>query len=123
MRRIIRKGHRTPEEVASDEQVIRDVEKDLPDLIDQYWKNFDERKKTPEGMATIARTLHAMQMGKNDGRGVSCVRSLCAYLNRADYESAEAVCLNEWDKIRNYPDIAQFLIDVMNPPLPKLGEN
>jgi len=123
MKRIIRTERVIPEQAAADEQVIRQVEQDLPDLTRQYWEKFGERLKTPEGMKALAETLCAMQATKNQGGGVSCVRSLCAYLERADFESAETVCLNEWDKISNYPDIAQFIVDTINPPLPKFGEN
>lgn len=57
----------------------------------------------------VAKALYQLQAGYNDGRGVSCVRTICLYLERNDIDSAKAVCLNEGDKIRNYPAIVNFL--------------
>ena len=57
----------------------------------------------------VASMLDRLQAEKNDGRGVSCVRSIVAFLKHGDVESAQAVLVNEGDKIRNYPDIEKFL--------------
>lgn len=57
----------------------------------------------------IADQLVLMQEKKNNGRGVSCVRTVAQYLVLNMVTEAKAVCQNEWDKIRNYPDIAEFL--------------
>lgn len=65
----------------------------------------------------IADELETLQAEKNSGRGVSCVRTAVVYLRRGDVEKAVACCHNEWDKIRSYPDIADFVIDHV------LGEN
>jgi len=53
MKRIIRTERVIPEQAAADEQVIRQVEQDLPDLTRQYWEKFGERLKTPEGMKAL----------------------------------------------------------------------
>jgi len=57
----------------------------------------------------LADKLDALQAEKNDGRGVSCVRTLIMYLRRGEIDTAKAVCLNESDKIRSYPDIQDVL--------------
>lgn len=66
---------------------------------------------TGSGMAQLAQTLHDMQAGKNSGRGVSCVRTICDYLKRGDISSALAVAVNESDKLSNYDDIVEALCD------------
>lgn len=65
----------------------------------------------------IADELEALQAEKNDGRGVSCVRAVVFDLRREKVESAQRTARGDWDKIRNYPDIADFMIDHL------LGEN
>lgn len=55
--------------------------------------------------------LRWMQSVENNGRGVSCVRSICSCLDGNDFDGAKAITHNEWDKIRNYPNIAQWLKD------------
>lgn len=60
----------------------------------------------------IENRLWELQESKNSGRGVSCVRTVCAFLSyKRDYE-AKNVIHNEWDKISNYPDIANYLKEV-----------
>ena len=58
---------------------------------------------------TLANELYKLQEPKNNGRGVSCVRTVVAYLERCDRVSAIAVCRNEGDKIRSYPDIWKYV--------------
>ena len=53
--------------------------------------------------------LDKLQQQKNQGRGISCVRTLIMYLKRGDVDSAKAVYLNESDKIRSYPDVAEII--------------
>ncbi len=59
----------------------------------------------------LSEQLFKLQKDKNNGRGVSCVRDVCNYLIFGDRVKAKAVVTNDWDKIANYPDIAQFLKD------------
>ena len=59
--------------------------------------------------SAIAQQLEVLQKKENDGRGVSCVRNALAYLKRGDFETARTVCTTDWDKIRNYPDLAKEL--------------
>lgn len=68
-----------------------------------------ESKKEKSPAEILADKLDELQSTKNEGRGVSCVRTLIAYLRRGDIDSAKAVCFNEGDKIRNYPDIEEVL--------------
>lgn len=53
--------------------------------------------------------LSDLESKQNDGRGVSCVRSIIAYLKRGDLESARTVADIDHDKIRNYPEIEVHL--------------
>ena len=68
-----------------------------------------ESKQEKNPMEMLADKLDVLQAEKNDRRGVSCVRTLIMYLRRGDIDSARAVCMNEGDKIRSYPDIKQIL--------------
>jgi hypothetical protein len=56
-------------------------------------------------------TLFELNQQANNGRGVQCVRDIILEINKRNFESAAAIVNNEWDKIRNYPEIAQWLID------------
>lgn len=53
--------------------------------------------------------LKAKEKIQNNGRGVSCIRTLIHYLERGDMESAKAVFVNEGDKIANYPELETIL--------------
>jgi len=53
--------------------------------------------------------LEQLQASKNEGRGVSCVRTVIACLRRGDLNAAEACCMNEQDKINQYPDVEKLL--------------
>jgi hypothetical protein len=66
-----------------------------------------------ERFSREADELEQLQSQENDERGISCVRTVIAYLRMNDPESAKAVCLNESDKIRNYPDIAKKLEEIL----------
>lgn len=72
---------------------------------------------------------------QNQGRGVSCIRTLISYLEKGDIESAKAVFVNEGDKIANYPELETILENILglkgryktppwsgeNYPVPKTG--
>lgn len=64
---------------------------------------------TPAFMKELAAKLRTLQAVKNDGRGVSCVRTIVSELERGDLTGALAVTNNESDKIRSYMDIVQVL--------------
>ena len=55
----------------------------------------------------IANDLDLMQKDKNQGRGVDHIRSMVSSLKRNDLDYAKAVCNNESDKMKIYPDIYQ----------------
>lgn len=57
----------------------------------------------------LAAELFELQAQHNDGRGISCVRSVCSYLERGQLSSAKAVVNNESDKISSYPDVVAAL--------------
>ncbi|MBK9141697.1 MAG: hypothetical protein IPM23_04320 [Candidatus Melainabacteria bacterium] len=57
----------------------------------------------------LAEELDRLQSGENQGRGVSCVRTLIFYLRRKEFDKAKAVARNESDKIRSYPEIVAVL--------------
>lgn len=61
----------------------------------------------------ISNNLFEMQQVKNQGRGVSCIRSVCTYLDLGKVEEAKCIIQHDWDKISNYGDIANFLKNVM----------
>lgn len=96
---------------------IRDV------VEEHHWQNsrlygsaiasFDmrnvERLREIKNNIVLGRELFAMQSVENDGRGVSAVRQVAHEIMRGDLEGAQAIAHTDWDKIRNYEDIAQFL--------------
>jgi hypothetical protein len=53
--------------------------------------------------------LRKLQAPKNDGRGVCCIREISYHLGSGRRDMAIAAVRNEWDKIANYPDIAEWL--------------
>ncbi len=53
--------------------------------------------------------LNRLQAKHNDGRGISCVKSAVVQLQRHDITSAKRIIATEWDKIRNYRDVAEWL--------------
>lgn len=57
----------------------------------------------------LADTLDALQAKANDGRGVSCVRTVIHSLRRGDYSGARACINNESDKIRSHEKIVAVL--------------
>ena len=64
-------------------------------------------------LSVLAEEVDGLQSQENDERGISCVRTIVSYLRMNDLESAKAVCLNESDKIRNYPDIVKKLEETL----------
>lgn len=60
-------------------------------------------------LSEMARQLEEAQALLNNGRGVTCVRSMVTYLNRGDLRSAQYIRQNEGDKTRMYPELEQTL--------------
>ncbi len=59
--------------------------------------------------------LRRVESLQNDGRGVSCVRSILAYIDRGDIQSARAVANTDHDKIRSYNDLESMVAKVLWP--------
>ena len=57
--------------------------------------------------------LDSLQRLENDGRGVSCVRTIITCLRNSQYKDAVTCCITENDKIRNYPPIQKYLIEIL----------
>ena len=57
----------------------------------------------------LAGKLDVLQAKKNDGRGVSCVRTVIDSLRRGDFSGARACINNESDKIRSHEEIVAVL--------------
>lgn len=68
-----------------------------------------KQQNKEEATLPLSEQLYRLQMPKNNGRGVCCVRDVCMYLTSGDRQKAMAVVRNEWDKISSYPDIANWL--------------
>lgn len=56
-----------------------------------------------------AQLLWKLQESKNEGRGVSCVRTICSYLTLGKFHSAQYVRQLDGDKTRQYEDIENEL--------------
>lgn len=70
-------------------------------------ENPKESKEKDWG--AVADELDLLQKDKNNGRGVACVKDIMGFLKRGDVKSAKAIASWDHDKIRNYPDIEDFL--------------
>ena len=57
----------------------------------------------------LAQKLDEMQVSKNEWRGVSHIRTIVAFLRAGSIDKAKAVCYNEGDKMRSYPDILEII--------------
>jgi len=57
--------------------------------------------------------IQRVQSEKNEGRGVSCVRSALTYFKDGKAKEATLVCIHDNDKIRNYPDLQLMLFDLL----------
>jgi len=70
-----------------------------------------------ERLFKIGEELDAMQASKNEGRGVSAVRTVVFYLKQGDWESAKTVAEHDNDKIRYHPEIRQWMLgkDILKP--------
>ena len=68
-----------------------------------------QRQELNEKWLKLADKLDELQASKNDGRGVSHVRTIVAFLRAGRINEARAVCMNEGDKMRSYPDILELV--------------
>ena len=69
-----------------------------------------EKSKEKNPWEKLANELDELQKVKNDGRGVSHIKTLIVYLRRGDVESAKALCFNESDKFYGLEDIQEIII-------------
>jgi predicted ATP-dependent serine protease len=64
---------------------------------------------------SLALELDELQSTKNEGRGISCVRTIITFLNRAQLDLAKNVYEVDGDKICNvYPDIDKMICEGLN---------
>lgn len=79
------------------------------DLIEQI-KQLEPFLKEPDKWFSIENDkLREMENKANGGRGIVCVNNIIDYLDRGRRQDAINCCLNEHDKIRNYPEIKEEL--------------
>ncbi len=92
------------------------VSTETPGVKLQYWYPPDEEVSRVVFLgypvAQLADELDALQAIENDGRGVSCVRTVCLFLRRGDLQEAKSTVNNESDKIRSYPNIVAKLREI-----------
>jgi hypothetical protein len=80
--------------------------KDCPEFPCNKYKETVESWR----LIDLGRLLNEKQSIKNDGRGVSCVKTIADYLRRSDSKNAIAVYENEGDKICGvYPDLDEII--------------
>ena len=72
-------------------------------------EKFEDQKGEKLRLEKLADELDRLQAPKNDGRGVSCVQTIVIYLRLGKLAESRAICWNELDKIRNYPEIKAWL--------------
>jgi len=68
-------------------------------------------KSDIERLQLLAKQLDELQKKENNGRGVSCVQSVVAYLRMGRLDEARTICYTDHDKIDNYPPIMEFIKD------------
>ena len=66
---------------------------------------------TKKEMQKIAERLDVLQKDQNDGRGISCVKSIITYLKLGDLRSAIAVRQHDGDKTISYFDVESYLTE------------
>lgn len=71
---------------------------------------FDFRYSKEE-MLRIADELNQLQEKENDGRGITCVKSIVAYLRMGDLRSAVLIRQHDGDKTINYYDVENYLTE------------
>lgn len=59
----------------------------------------------------MADKLNELQSVENDGRGISCVRTIITFLKLGDLASARQTAMWDHDKIVNYPLIMIYIKD------------
>jgi hypothetical protein len=93
------------------------------DADNQYYRVEDTEWECPRsdtdpgflspipGSKSVAEMLDEIQSKENDGRGISCVRTMIMYLRNGQFDSALAIRRIEGDKTRCYPAVEEKLIE------------
>lgn len=61
----------------------------------------------------VANELDKIQLRYNEGRGVRCVSAVVNFLKLGKVDEAKTVCKTDYDKMRNYPLITDYLISTI----------
>jgi hypothetical protein len=69
----------------------------------------------------IAQELNLLQSQENDGRGVSCIRTIVSCLEQEDLDHAIAAYNVDGDKVANYPKCEKFICESLGIE-PRYGE-
>lgn len=72
---------------------------------------FHYRKPGHKEMVQWSLELSDLQDQENEGRGVRCIQDIAKHLANYGLEYAISACRTDWDKIRNYPTIAHYIVD------------
>lgn len=56
--------------------------------------------------------LESLQATYNQGRGITCVKTIIVYLRRNELEHATSIRRLEGDKTRSYPDVEKMLTEL-----------
>lgn len=82
------------------------------EIVEIEVESLTETQKRNNQNFEAADMLDSLQARQNNGRGVTCVRSIVHYLRNNDFDSAKAVWSNDGDKIRQYPEVEVYCISI-----------
>ena len=66
-------------------------------------------EKGQEYYNTLADKLEALQASRNNGNGITCVKSLIFYLRKGMIPAAKSLCFNDDDKFDFWEDIRDII--------------
>ena len=72
-------------------------------------KESFENKKEKMPIEALINELDRLQREKNNGRGITIILSVIAWLKQGKILEAQLEASHDHDKIRNYPDIESLL--------------
>ena len=72
-------------------------------------KESFENEKKKSSIEELVNELDRLQQEKNDGRGITVIRSIISWLRQGEILRAQLEASHDHDKIRNYPDIEALL--------------
>jgi len=76
-------------------------------------EKIDSNKESLD-FVKLADELYKLQLLENDGRGIGCVQGIITFLRMGNIEAAQQAAKTDHDKIRNYPDVENFLKEELN---------